>query len=322
MLAKPMLCFLKSNFKFRYKFRLLLKLLFLFLLYSNEASGFDIQFVRGIISKPETLHRLYYTDRDITGYEKVVYKIDPINNERLGAYLNINNLLVGFAFDIIHDRVETSTVDIYGIYDFSNSFRLSLNYQNLKGLNSEARVVGSDSLVEDRFMPNLKSIRYEMNINYRFFDDPLFSIYVQNLAFKPFKSSFNISYNGISSIRSLELTDKNNVIFRPDFVSAIGSFKSIKALSMVNLFGPTIGLPIWPSFIFFLDAKAGVGYFYNQNQKNDLKESGFELNFMEGIGIAWSSQDQKMTLNSKFVFQQGRHIQTNQSEISFTYRFL
>lgn len=303
------------------KFNFTLNLILLIFLYSSEVSGFDVQFVRGIFSKPETLHRLYYTDKILTGYEKIVYKIDPVNNERLGIYLNINSLLLGFAFDVIQDRVETSTVDIYGIYDFSNSLRFSVNYQNLKGLNSEAKVVGSNLLFENRFMPNLNSIRYEMTLNYRLFQDPLFGIYVQNLAFIPFRKKFNISYNGLSSIRSLELKDKNNVIFKPDFVSAVDSFKSIKAISMINLFGPTIGLSLWPSIIFFIDAKAGFGYFYNQNQKNDLKESGFEFNFMEGIGFAWSSKDQQMTLNSKLIFQQGRHIQTNQSEISFTYRF-
>ncbi len=295
---------------------------FLLIIFINfKAYGLEIQFVRGIVSKPETIHRLYYTNAELTGHKKIVYQIDPVNNERLGLYFSVQKILLGFAFDIIQNDIETSTIDLYGIYDFSKFLRLSFNYQELEGLISKVSVVGTNQTAKF-FSPDLKSRKYEFLVNYQLDEDELFSVYVQNLPFKPFKKKLNISFNGLCLVRSLELKDPNSIIFKPEFVNNIENIESLKALSFVNLLGPLFGYSILPNMVVFLDLKGGFGYFYNQNQNNDLKETGFEFNFMQGLGIAWSDKNQKMNLNSKFILQNGRHIQTNHAELSFTYRFL
>ena len=82
-----------------------------FLSGSVLAFDFDLKSVRTTISNPSTSHALIYDDLDGSN-QKILFSLEPINNQRVGVFFDINDIEIGYSADIFEDDVETKTQDI------------------------------------------------------------------------------------------------------------------------------------------------------------------------------------------------------------------
>ncbi len=300
--------------------------IFLFILsLSFNAHAFDLKLrsVRLKVSRPETLHSLLYKDSNV-GFEKIVFDLDPLNNERLGFFLDLNGFLIGYSADPFSSSQETKTTDIIlSLEKFKNS-KLSFNYQVLKGFNVEASDAHSD-LKDSLFIEGTKSTKLEalgLHNLYTFKGQSLFNHFFLNKPQKSNSYKLSLSLVGSWSVKRLKLENKNNLLYNPSFFTNPPLvFNKINAFSVSTTAGPFVSINLKRNFNFFAETKLGIGYFKNLNDNQNLKESGTEFVYSYGSGLSWTSESEKTLISMKGWFQKGRHIETFFGDLSLIYFF-
>jgi hypothetical protein len=283
----------------------------------------DLRSLRLKITKPETAHSLTYESDDI-GSPKTTFDLEPINNERLGIFLDFYGFLIGYSFDPFKSDLETKTTDIILSSEKFENSKFNLNFQILEGFLTESNDAFSTSR-DKVYSPDTKSTKIEalgLHNLYTFKGKSLFNHFFRNRPLLSSKFSTGYSLVGSWSLRRLKLEDPNNIIFRADFFDAEPeTFRKINAYSINASLGPMISLSVPNNFHLFAETKAGIGYFENLNNTQNLKRSGSEFIYSFGGGASWTSPNQKALINLKAWGQKGRHIETFFGDLTFIYFF-
>lgn len=286
---------------------------------SSNAKVLKLDFVKVNLSKPETFHFLIYEDKAFN--EKISFELNPQNNERLGLFFAINNLVIGYSADVFNNRIETDTIDIEIAYQKFKFTRISFNYQLLKGFKTEAR---SQNQEESVFLENTESIKYELkglhNL-YTFFGNTGFQHFFLNRVDQDQINKYSLSLISNWSFSRFKLRSANNILFTPTFSSSPGiqNFNKINAFSINLSLGPMLTIRPDKNFQFFSEIKIGTGYFENFDDNNKLKRTGLENVYSIGAGASWVSTSKNLFLNLRAWRQEGRHIESSFGELSFTY---
>lgn len=113
------------------------------------------------------------------------------------------------------------------------------------------------------------------------------------------------------------------MIYTPRFATGAPyeEVSEIRALSLSTVAGPMLSVGLQSRVNMFLETKFGLGYFENLTDTTDLKESGFEFLQAFGGGFSWNSESQKIMVNSRLLYQKGRHIETTFGELSLLFFF-
>jgi len=278
----------------------------------------EISSLRLKLSKPATAHNLVL--QNTNGKQATTFfDLEPKNNERIGLFVKVNSLLLGYSLDPFKANQQTSTTHIDIVSEALDHSRIGFNLQILKGFDSKARSFETNEQ-ERRFFPNIKSERLEffgMHNLKTFYGKSLFNLFFLN---RPRESSsvFGLSLVGDWSLRHLKLSSQNGVIYTPVFLDEQISdlVSEIRALSLSTTAGPMLSLGFKNRLSVFIESKFGLGYFKNLTKSTDLKQSGFEFLQTYGLGLSWNSKSRKTMINSRLSYQRGRHIETTFGELS------
>jgi len=301
----------------------LLPALILLLFAQNLWAKIDISSVRVNLTRPATAHNLVLQNPNGQN-TTTFFDLEPKNNERLGVFVKVNSLLIGYSLDLFQADEETKTTHIDIItekYDFS---RVGFNIQILKGFESESRSFETNQR-DSRFAPDIESQRFELFGKHNlktYYGKSLFNHFFLN---RPVEGAnvFGLSLVGDWTLRHLKLSSKNGVIYTPDFFNSqiTDLATEIRALSVSAGAGPMISLGLKNRFNMFLSSSLGAGYFDNLTGTTDLKESGFEFLQSYSGGLSWNSKNKKYMVSSKVSYQKGRHIETTFGDLMFLYFF-
>lgn len=287
-----------------------------------QAFQLKVNSLRLKATQPETLHSLIYRDSNV-GFEKVIYDLDPINNERIGFFADINGLLIGYSIDPFTSERETKTTDIILSSEKIKNSKISFNYQTLEGFNTKAYNASNSSTSEKRFTEKTKSTKLEffgLHNLYTFKGTSLFSHFFQNKPKTGNKHKFSLSLVGAWSVRRLKLENPNGILFRPNFFTTDPiTYNKINAFSLNSSAGPLVSFGLKQNVNVFAEGKIGVGYFENLDSNQALKQSGTEFISSFGSGASWTSKDQRFLVILKAWAQKGRHIETFFGDLSLIY---
>jgi len=290
---------------------------------TSFAKKINVTSLRVNISKPATAHNLVL--QSPSGQNTTTFfDIEPKNNERLGVFVKVNSLLIGYSLDLFKADEETRTTHIDIItekYDFS---RVGFNIQILKGFDSKARSFET-GLRDQRFVPDIESQRFEFFGKHNlktYYGKSLFNHFFLNRPVDG-ENIFGLSLVGDWTLRHLKLSSSNGVIYTPNFFSSPISdlATEIRALSVSASAGPMVSVGLKNRINMFLSSSLGAGYFDNLTGTNDLKQSGFEFLQSYSGGFSWNSKNKKYMVNSKISYQNGRHIETTFGDLMFLYFF-
>lgn len=295
-------------------------LAFLMLLANSAYSfDFDITSFRTTLSKPDTSHTLIFEPQGIDG-QKTVFNLTPLNNERLGFFVDVNGIEIGYAVDVFENSVETKTQNFLFSYRKLKHSRITLNYQILEGLETEAenlRGVGA----ERRFLETSKSSKIELfglhNL-YTFGEgESLFEHFFLNRPVLSNKFDWSLSVVGGWSLKYLSLESPNSILFDAEFIQGdIPQVTELKSTSFSANVGPLLSVNLPNNFNFFAEYKYGKGHIKNENSSIGLKQSGDEKSKALGVGFSWASQDKKTLVLIRGWDQKGRHIETSFGDLS------
>lgn len=275
-------------------------------------------------SRPATLHSLVFKDPNKV-LPKTTYELIPKNNNRIGVFVSLNSLLLGFAFDPFRSEEETKTLDLdFSTEKFDNR-KIGFNFQILEGFDSEARSVFTNQ--KDRvYVPDIKSTKLELYGIHNFIDlynHSRFNHFYLNRPVDGGEEFFGFSIVGNWVVRHLQLKSPRGVVYTPNFFTQplTGPAQEVKAFSASFSAGPMFSLSLKNRVNAFLAAKLGTGYFASLDDESDLKRTGFESLQSYSLGLSWNNIHKKLLINSKFSFQKGRHIETSFGEVALIYFF-
>lgn len=279
--------------------------------------------IRTSFSRPDTSQTLIY--RSPTNDEKLVFLLSALNNERIGLFFDVNEIEVGYAVNVNPDPLTTETQNIFLSYRKFEHSKITFNYQNLKGLNTQSsNALNPESIT--LFSEQSKSRKLEL-----FGQHNLYSFGARSDAFKHFflnrpqlSNNFDaqLSINAGWSIKHIRVDNPESIIFNPDFnVSPIDNVTSLESLSYNADLGPFLSLKFPNNIQAFAEYKIGKGYINNISDVENLKESGDEKLNAVGAGLSWTSSNQKNLVLLKAWRQSGRHIETSFGELSVLYFF-
>lgn len=297
-------------------------ILFVFLLMSAKAVysfDFDVTTLRATLSKPDTSHTLIY-DAPGTNVPKTVFNLTPLNNERLGFFVEINDIEIGYALDIFNNATETKTQDFLFSYRQFKHSRITFNYQTLEGLDAQA--INLQGLgVEQRFLTEAKSSKIELfglhNLYTLGNGSSLFEHFFQNRPALSHQFDWALSLAGGWSVKRLSLKSTTSILFAPAFINqTVPAVTALKATSFNANVGPLLSINLPNNFNAFAEYKYGKGYIKNQNNRTGLKQSGDEKSTAVGLGFSWTAPNKKTLLLLRGWNQKGRHIQTSFGDFS------
>ena len=99
-----------------------------------EGLNLKVNSVRLTFSKPETFHSLVYSQSDT----RINFELEPVNNELVGFFVDLNGIEIGYATDFINNSTETKTQDFIFSYKGFKHSKITFNYQKLEGLKTNA----------------------------------------------------------------------------------------------------------------------------------------------------------------------------------------
>lgn len=141
----------------------------------------EISSLRFKVSKPATAHNLVLQNPN-GNQTTTFFDLEPKNNERVGVFVKVNSVLIGYSLDPFKADQETSTTHIDILTEKYDNSRVGFNVQILKGFDSKARSFETNQK-ERRFFPNIESQRLEffgMHNLKTFFGKSLFNHFFLN----------------------------------------------------------------------------------------------------------------------------------------------
>lgn len=280
---------------------------------------FDLKSIRTTISNPSTSHTLIYDDLARSN-QKTLFSLEPINNQRVGVFFDINDVEIGYSADIFNDDVETKTQDVLLSYRKFKNSKITFNYQTLEGLQSTARNL-SGNQTDQFFSENTRSTKFELSGQHNFYtfnnEESLFEHFFLNRPKLSNKFDVALSVVGAWSFKHVSLENKDNIVFQADFLNSSAP-QATKLIS--NSYGASIGSLISFSLPhnvhMFAEYKVGKGNIRNIDPELGLKDSGDEKVEAYGAGISWTSSNKKLMVVLRAWEQTGRHIDTSFGDLS------
>lgn len=293
----------------------------IFLLFTTRSAfAFELEFTsfRATLSKPDTSHTLIF--EPIIGEQKTAFLLTPVKNERLGFFVDVNGVEIGYAVDVFADEVETKTENFLFSYRKWKHSRITFNFQTLEGLNTEAENLSAIG-TQSRFFTNSKSTKIELfglhNL-YTFNDgQSLFEHFFLNQPKHSDRFDWAVSIVGGWSYKNVKLENQDSIVFQASFLNQqISQVNELKSDSISVNLGPLLSLSLPHNFHFFAEYKLGRGYINNKDELSGLKESGNEKAKAFGAGFSWTSKDKKTLVLLRGWNQKGRHIETSFGDLS------
>ena len=279
----------------------------------------DVTSVRVTLSKPDTSHSLIYKDPNQPG-QKSVFNLTPLNNERLGLFVDVNGIEIGYAVDVFNDDVETKTQNLLFSYRKWQNHRITFNYQTLEGLQTQAENL-SGSGIEEQFLNQSKSTKIELfGLHNLYTFNNKTSLFEHFFLNRPkLSSEFDWSLSLVAgwSLKRLSLESKESIVFQPSFIPEnLPNVTRLDSDSANVSAGPLLLVSFAHNIHFFAEYKYGAGYISNKNSELGFKESGDEKNSAVGAGVSWTSSDKKTLVLLRAWDQKGRHINTSFGDLS------
>ncbi|MBF7073218.1 hypothetical protein ISG33_07390 [Glaciecola sp. MH2013] len=294
----------------------------LLLSFQCVAIDLDIKSLRVTLSKPSTSHVLIHNSA--LGDEsniKSAFNIRPLNNERLGFFLDVNGIEIGYASDVFADDVETKTQNFLFSYRKWQHSKITLNIQSLENLHTNVRNLSSGEGLADSVFKNTKSTKIELfglhNL-YTFHDkESVFEHFFLNQPLLSSQFDWSIGVVAGWSLKSLKLENPDSIVFTPDFLdSDIETTTKLRSRSVNVDVGPFLSLNLPNNINMFAEYKIGRGYINNKQVSEQLKQSGDEKASAFGAGISYTSQDKKLLVLLRGWKQKGRHVSTSFGDLS------
>lgn len=290
------------------------------LLYSDAAFAidFDIKSVRVTLSKPNTSHSLIYRSPEDAN-QKTVFNLTPINNERLGVFVDLNGIEVGYAADVFKNNTETKTQNFIVSYRKFKYSKITLNYQTLEGLQTNAENLSGGG-IDNRFANLTKSTKIELSGQHALHTfgsaKSLFGHFFLNKPLLSNNFDWSVGIIGDWSLKYVSLENPESIIFNPSFSSETTALtEKLNSNSISGNIGPFLSVNLPHNLHFFAEYKVGKGHIRN-TLSNNLKESGDEKQNAIGAGISWTSSDKKYLVLLRGWEQNGRHINTSFADFS------
>lgn len=283
------------------------------------AVEWDIRSARLTLSKPDTSHTLISRSQT-TPEEKSVFNLTPQNNERLGLFLDINGVEIGYAVDVFDNTVETKTQNFLISYRKWKHSKITFNYQTLEGLDIEAENLSGVGF-QEQFSPFTESKKIELFglHNLHTFNDKesLFGHFFLNRPKLSNQFDWALSIVGGWSLKRLSLKNPNSILFTPEFASQdISSVTELNSTSINANIGPLLSIGLPRNFHMFAEFKVGTGHINNANKNAGLKDSGNEKASAIGAGLSWTSASKKTLVLLRGWRQKGRHVETSFGDLS------
>jgi hypothetical protein len=283
------------------------------------AIDFDIKSVRVTLSKPDTSNSLLYRSPQ-NATQKAVFNLRPVNNERLGVFVDINDIEIGYALDVAKSNPETKTQNIIVSYRKFKYSKITLNYQTLKGLQTSAENL-SGLGVDNRFRNLSQSTKVELFGQHALHTfgsaESLFEHFFLNKPLLSNSIDWSVGIIGGWSFKHVSLENPQSIVFNPSFLSeALPAVAKLKSNSIAGNLGPFLSVNLPHNFHFFAEYKVGKGHIRSSGGNNNLKESGDEKQSAVGAGISWTSSDKKYLVLLRGWEQNGRHISTSFADFS------
>lgn len=290
------------------------------LLISCASQAFDLKIgsLRTTISRPETSHSLIYQSENET---KTIFNLSPVNNERIGLFLDVNGIEIGYAVDVLGNDIETKTQNLLFSYRKLKHSKVTFNFQVLEGLETEAEKL-TDGFEDKRFLTNSKSTKLELfgqhNLHTFAGKESLFEHFFLNRPHLSNRFEYSVSLVGGWSLKRLELENPTNIVFDPQFLAQpVASVSRLKSSSISANLGPLLSMSFSNNISAFVEYKYGVGYIRSNANRSKLKQSGDEKASAFGAGVSWTSKDKKSLILFRAWEQEGRHIKTTFGDLSF-----
>ena len=301
----------------RSSIKLLLTICSIFI--ASAASAFDLEItsVRATLSRPDTSHSLIYNPENDS---KTAFNLTPINNERIGFFVDVNGIEVGYAVDVLANDIETKTQNLLFSYRKLKNAKITLNYQILEGLDTEAERVG-DGMTNQRFFAYTKSTKLELFGQHNLYTfagkESLFEHFFLNRPHLSNRFDYSVSLVGGWSLKRLSLENPESIVFdAPFLIEPVPEVSSLNSTSISANLGPLLSLSFENNISAFVEYKYGVGHIRSSNQDTGLKQSGEEKASAFGAGVSWTSQDKKTLVLLRAWEQEGRHIKTAFGDLS------
>ncbi|WP_371195944.1 hypothetical protein [Glaciecola sp. SC05] len=271
------------------------------------------------LSKPDTSHSL--TLNDSNGLkQKSVFNLRPVNNERLGVFVDINDIEIGYALDVFDNELETKTQNFLVSYRKWKHSRITFNYQTLEGLQIDAENLSGTGF-DRQFSQFTKSTKIELfglhNL-YTFGEaESLFEHFFLNRPRLSQNFDWSLSILGGWSLKHLSLENDESIIFQPEYLSQqLTPVTELNSFSASLNIGPFLSVNLPNNFNFFAEYRVGEGYIRNLSGNKGLKQSGDDKQQAAGAGFSWTSSNQKTLVLIRAWQQKGRHIDTSFGDIS------
>lgn len=298
--------------------------LYLFQINSVVAFEWDFISLRTTLSRPDTSQSLIFRAPGETE-QKTLFHLSPTNNERIGFFLDINDIEIGYAVDARKDDIETDTQNFLISYRKLKHSRITLNYQTLEGLDTRVEKLSGAGQFS-QFLEQTKSTKIELFGQHNFYTfggkTSAFEHFFLN---RPKLSSvfdWSLSINGGWSVKRLSLESPTSILLQTDFVGAeLAPITELDSVSYSGDIGPFLSLQAPNNFHFFAEYKFGKGVIKNLSDTDSLKESGDEKARAFGAGISWTSSDEKLLVLLRGWKQEGRHVSTSFGDLSVVWFF-
>lgn len=306
--------------------RRILVLCFLLSAHCSKAFAFDFNIIslRSTLSKPDTSQSLNYESNG-SPEQKILYHLSPTNNERLGFFLDVNDIEIGYAVDVFKDDIETSTQNFLISYRKLKNSRITFNYQTLEGLNNLTENLSGEGL-STQFTDATKSTKLELFGQHNLYTfsekESLFEHFFLNKPKLSHSFDWSLSIVGGWSVKRLSLEAPGSILVDVDFVNPTPApVSKLDSVSYSADVGPFLSVSLPDNFHFFAEYKIGKGHIKNLNDSGNLKESGDEKARAIGAGLSWTSPNQKALVLLRAWRQEGRHIETSFGDLSFVWFF-
>lgn len=289
-----------------------------------NAIEWKINSVRSTISIPQTFHSLIYTQTDPEEV-KINFELEPINNERVGIFIDLNGVEIGYAVDFINNKTQTKTEDFLFSYKSFKHSKITFNYQTLEGFETNALNLLDERQQDSQFLSRTKSTKFELfgiHDLYTFFGDSLFDHFFLNRPQLSQVNRFGLSLIGGWSYKNLSLKTDSNLLFQPSYLNnPVQRIEEIKAESIDASIGPLLSISFKNNIHMFAEAKFGRGYFRNKDEETQLKRSGGETLYSIGGGASWTMASNKTVFLLRAWQKSGRHIETFFGDLSIVHYF-
>ena len=291
---------------------------------SVQAFDWDIISLRTTLSRPDTsqslIHRGLGEDE-----QKTLFHLSPTNNERLGFFLDINGIEVGYAVDVRKDDIETDTQNFLLSYRKLKNARITLNYQTLEGLTTRAEHLSGTGATQV-FSPQTKSTKLELFGQHNLYTfgnkASLFEHFFLNRPQLSHQFDWSLGINAGWSIKRLKLEATDSILIDTAFLTTPAErVNQLDSVSYSADVGPFLSISAPNNLHFFAEYKWGKGVIENLSDRVDLKESGDEKARAYGLGMSWTSPDEKLLVLLRGWKQEGRHVETSFGDLSAVYFF-